>query len=190
MANKELYAVISTDNENFGIDSKISVFRNKVNADTELLEMTIKLLNSKKIKEKKFENNGFEIFDEDNNQYTGKIEKFMIADNPELEAGPYPFTMDLIRCCLSQQAFTTTILNNVFVNETAFERDEEIKGLEKYIRELEESLMYARNAQRAIKKRNDIIWLSIDETANELDMAFFYNKSTAISYLSFLFEQA
>ena len=51
MANKELYAVISTDNENFGIDSKISVFRNKVNADTELLEMTIKLLNSKKIKE-------------------------------------------------------------------------------------------------------------------------------------------
>ena len=188
--NNEVYAVMLTDNENFGIDSKITLHKTINNAKHKMLDTMVDLMGKVKINDKKYTEESFEFLDEKNNQYTGKITKIYVADKPHLEAGNYPLTMNELMTCFTQHNVATSVLNSAIVNETMFKQKEQIENLKEYIDAIERSKRYAENALEKIEKMNNIMWLSIDEAGNEFDYALFHNKDTAISYLSCRFEQA
>lgn len=190
MTNKEFHAVISTDPENFGIESKITICRTSTTAVSKIFENSVDILEKIKVKKKIFGKEFYEFLDENEKQYTGRIEKVLVADTPHLQAGEYPYTMDEVMLCFSQHALTTNILNRILIDETRFEKDKQIKNMKDYIKATERSLDYAKTALETLTKANNVIWLSVDETGNEFDLALFYNKDTAISYLSCRFEQA
>ena len=190
MAQKDLYLAITTDSENSGIDSRITVHRTSTKAISKIFESSVNLLEKVKIKSKTFEKDSYQIFDEDNNQYTGKIKRILVIDTPHLEAGPYPYTMDEIMVCFSHHSLLTNLLNQLVIQETRFEKEKQIKTLKEYINATEHSLEYAKSALETLTKANNLMWLSIDQTGDKLDLALFYNKDTAISYLSCRFEQA
>ena len=126
MAQKDLYLAIITDSENSGINSKITVHRTSTKAISEVFESSVNLLEKIKIKSKTIEKDSYQIFDEDNNQYTGKVKRILVIDTPHLEAGPYPYTMDEVMVCFSHHSLLTNLLNQLVIQETRFEKEKQI----------------------------------------------------------------
>ena len=200
MKNRTIYLTIIEDKDNFGIDANIQAYTLQDKAiacinshyNQFIAENTVdgylKMPHNKIKPDETF--SCYARQDSQNNQYTGQILALEIADTPKFISNEYKEIAKSLTEIINTQNNQFKILHEVFENEINFDLDKEIISLNKYKKIISSLTTEIDNTIKLLKKRQNQLWLSVDEGQGEMDYALFYNKNVAKEYLFCRFMQA
>ena len=161
-----LFAVIAENETSSGINANITIFKKHKDAE-------------------------IEAFRYDNKFTIRRIETVNIADTPRLQEKSFPESYYKLANLISYHGHLSRKLNDIMIPEGTLNYKKEIDLVNEYINELDILKTNAQFLIHELENQMSHLWLSIDENIDDtLDLALFYDKDVAKSYLSCRFMQA